>query len=89
MLQRLGCVHGEDVMYVLGVPLYFHAVPSPGSGLSSSSMSSNIGDHSGLHGGQEDVGLTKLGFFTGNFTRNEVQLSQTVILLWSNFIRTG
>lgn len=30
-----------------------------------------------------------LGFFAGNFTWYEVQLSATVMQLWANFIRTG
>ncbi|CAG7819252.1 unnamed protein product, partial [Allacma fusca] len=84
--ERLGCVHGEDVIYVFGVPLFFHSTPST-SGSGGSSLG---GDHTdlGLRSGEDD-GTPKLGFFSGNFTRNEVQLSQTVMLLWANFIRTG
>ena len=94
ILQRLGCVHSEDLMYVFGVPLYFHVVPSPGGGGAgnnnmglSGGSSSGSGDQHGDIG--EDSVFPKLGFFNGNFTRNEVQLSHTVMLLWSNFIRTG
>ena len=38
---------------------------------------------------QDETTSNKLGFFNGNFTRNEVQLSQMVIHFWTNFIRGG
>ncbi|OXA46193.1 Neuroligin-4, X-linked [Folsomia candida] len=79
-VQRLGCVHGEDLHYVFGVPLF----------LSSANAEHPEWDdphqnNAGVGGG--DAG--KLGVFSGNFTRNEVQLSHTVLHYWVNFIKTG
>ncbi len=138
-LQRLGCVHGEDLVYVFGVPLYFYGneatsatiihgrnsgssggsldggggISNSGTGGgntgSSASSSSNsggsgssnaIGNRGGTNesedkrqdGSGEFISLWengRLGFFTGNFTRNEVQLAQNVMQYWANFIKTG
>lgn len=71
VLQRLGCVQGEDLQYVFGVPLVF------------SGSDFTRGDQT------EEGEYPKLGFFTGNYTRNEVQLSQIVMGYWANFIMTG
>lgn len=132
-LQRLGCVHGEDLVYVFGVPLYFYGneatsatiihgrnsggsldggggISNSGTGGGSASSSSNSGGGSGSSnaignrggtnesedkrqdGSGEFISLWengRLGFFTGNFTRNEVQLAQNVMQYWANFIKTG
>jgi len=80
--QRLGCIHGEDLHYVFGVPLFFY-----GNEMSSGS-SILVGDGEQFGEPETDPEL-KLGFFVGNFTRNEVQLAQTVMQSWTNFIKTG
>lgn len=54
LLQRQGCVHGEELPYVFGAPLV---------------------------GG--------LSHFPRNYTKAEVQLSEAVMIYWSNFARTG
>lgn len=81
------------------MPLYFY-----GSGIDTSikpymsssddvggSSSSNSNSNSGGMDSSESPhgNILRLGFYSGNFTRNEVQLSQTVIHYWANFIRTG
>ncbi|OXA46197.1 Neuroligin-4, Y-linked [Folsomia candida] len=68
----------QDLLYIFGVPLYFSG--------------NEFGQHGkgGSGGGAESEDeFPKLGFFTGNYSRNEVQLSQTVIGYWANFIRSG
>ena len=88
-------------MYVFGVPLYFyengffHALPME-------EIRKQISSEEILHDDllEDDIGKDhpqsstsknpfRLGFFSGNFTRNEVQLSRAVMSLWANFIRTG
>ncbi len=37
----------------------------------------------------EKMKREELGFFTGNYTWDEVQLSLTIMRLWANFVRVG
>lgn len=90
-------------MYVFGVPLYISGTdlviqqqqPSTSMG-SASEQNWNNKQNSGTAGGNigNSVGASepeqiKLGLYTGNFTRNEVQLSLTLVHYWANFVRTG
>jgi neuroligin len=77
--QRLGCVHGEDLTYVFGVPLFFYG----------NELGHGGGSRSGPGADSEEKEIAKLGYFFGNFSRNEVQLSQMVMGYWANFVRTG
>jgi len=65
--KKLGCVHGEDLMYVFGVPFYFY-----GNGMSKELRTKS--EHFA---------------FTRNFTLDELQLSENVMTLWTNFIHVG
>jgi hypothetical protein len=72
--------------YILGVPLY----------LSGANANGAI-EHSDWEEGSKSGGATitipelaeGIGVFTGNFTRNEVQLSTLLLGYWANFIKTG
>jgi len=89
---------------VFGVPLYLangggesdldHLEGVRQSGVGSSSSSSVSGSNNNGLGETSSSSssfsfIGQLGFFTGNFTRNEVQLSQTLVHLWANFVKTG
>lgn len=92
-------------MYVFGVPLYisWNDFVLQMQQQSSSSNGGNIGEQnwnnkmspSGAGGSAgsstatSDLEHMKLGLYTGNFTRNEVQLSLTLVHYWANFIKTG
>jgi len=71
--QRQGCVHGEELNYVFGLPLLAQ-LNSDGGGKSSPgrSKTSSTSNLSGL-----------------NFTRSEALLSRITIHFWSNFAATG
>ncbi|CAL8107071.1 unnamed protein product [Orchesella dallaii] len=103
--QRVGCVHGEDLLYVFGVPLYFyeneftstaasHVDDDQQNGLTKPGDIIMAGKTAGEFARKEKWRKRNersggLGFFGGNYTWYEVQLSATVIQLWANFIRTG
>lgn len=105
-------MHGEDILYIFGVPLYFYESEFGGTAATNhvdddqqNALYTKPGD-TGMTGKiaseqQQQLLLRKeklrkrneksggLGFFAGNFTWYEVQLSATVMQLWANFIRTG
>jgi hypothetical protein len=77
-------------MYVFGVPLYLASVgESEWDHLAEGAVAnrpSGSGPNFNTEGSSSSL---HLGFFTGNFTKNEVQLSQTLVHLWANFVKTG